>query len=151
MSVAEKIDYSLIPVIDVARELLGQETGGRTTANDKHFDDRGGLFVNLKKNKWYCHGESTGGMLSPSYASPPAAIIKAPSIGCGRMDMSRFSASGRHLSRPSRSTTTRTRTARASIRSFASSRRTFANAAQTATAAGSGKAQRGQSLTSCPN
>ena len=62
MTVAEKkIDYSLIPVIDVARELLGQESRERTTANDKHFPDRGGLFVNLKKNKWYCHGAGTGG------------------------------------------------------------------------------------------
>ena len=52
MTAVEKIDYSLIPVIDVARELLGQESRGeRTTANDKHFPDRGGLFVNLKKNK----------------------------------------------------------------------------------------------------
>ena len=31
------------------------------TANERHFPDHGGLFVNLKKNKWYCHGESTGG------------------------------------------------------------------------------------------
>ena len=34
MSIAEKIDYSLIPVIDVARELLGQETRERTDANE---------------------------------------------------------------------------------------------------------------------
>ena len=61
MTAVEKIDYSLIPVIDVARELLGQESRERTTANERHFPDHGGLFVNLKKNKWYCHGESTGG------------------------------------------------------------------------------------------
>ena len=61
MTAVEKIDYSLIPVIDVARELLGQETRESTTANERRFPDRGGLFVNLKKNKWYCHGESTGG------------------------------------------------------------------------------------------
>src|SRR6476620_8707732 len=61
MNAAEKIDYSLIPVIDVARELLGQESRERTDANERHFPDRGGLFVNLKKNRWYCHGESTGG------------------------------------------------------------------------------------------
>ena len=61
MNVAEKIDYSLIPVIDVARELLGQETRESRTANERRFPDHGGLFVNLKKNKWYCHGESTGG------------------------------------------------------------------------------------------
>ena len=60
MTAVEKIDYSLIPVIDVARELLGQETRERTTANDRHFDDHGGLFVNLKKNKWYSHGEQNG-------------------------------------------------------------------------------------------
>ena len=34
-------------------------------------------------------------MLSTSFASPTTAIIKPPSIGCGRMDTSRFSASGR--------------------------------------------------------
>ena len=62
MTFAEKkIDYGLIPVIDVARELLGQETRESRTANEKRFDGHGGLFVNLKKNKWYCHGESTGG------------------------------------------------------------------------------------------
>ena len=61
MSIAEKIDYSLIPVIDVARELLGQETRERTDANNRHFDGHGGLFVNLKKNKWYCHSAGTGG------------------------------------------------------------------------------------------
>jgi putative DNA primase/helicase len=61
MTAVEKIDYSLIPVIDVAHELLGQETRESRTANERRFPDRGGLFVNLKKNKWYCHGESTGG------------------------------------------------------------------------------------------
>ena len=62
MSTAEQnIDYSLIPTIEVARQLLGQETRESTTANERHFPDHGGLFVNLKKNKWYCHGESTGG------------------------------------------------------------------------------------------
>ena len=58
---AEKIDYKLIPVIDVARALLGQETRERTTANQKHFDGHGGLFVNIKKNRWYSHGNQTGG------------------------------------------------------------------------------------------
>ena len=62
MSTAEQnIDYSLIPTIEVARQLFGQESRERTTANERHFPDHGGLFVNLKKNKWYCHGESTGG------------------------------------------------------------------------------------------
>jgi hypothetical protein len=36
MTFAEKkIDYGLIPVIDVARELLGQESRERTTANER--------------------------------------------------------------------------------------------------------------------
>src|SRR4029453_7102247 len=62
MTFAEKkIDYGLIPVIDVARNLFGPESRERTTANERHFPDRGGLFVKLKKNRWYCHGESTGG------------------------------------------------------------------------------------------
>jgi putative DNA primase/helicase len=61
MTAVEKIDYGLIPVIDVARELLGQETRERTTAIERHFDDHGGLFVNLKKNRWYSHGNQTGG------------------------------------------------------------------------------------------
>ena len=62
MTFAEKkIDYGLIPVIDVARELFGQERRERTTANERHFPDRGGLFVNLKKNRWYSHGNATGG------------------------------------------------------------------------------------------
>jgi hypothetical protein len=61
MTAAEKIDYKLIPVIDVAHELLGQETRDRTTANERHFDGRGGLFVNIKKNRWYSHGNQAGG------------------------------------------------------------------------------------------
>ena len=40
-------------------------------------------------------------MLSTSSASPTAAILKPPSIGCGRMDTSHFSASGQHLRRSS--------------------------------------------------
>lgn len=58
---ATKIDYSLIPVIDVAKELLGQESGVRSTATEKHFPEQGGLFVNIKKNRWYSHGNGTGG------------------------------------------------------------------------------------------
>jgi 5S rRNA maturation endonuclease (ribonuclease M5) len=62
MTFAEKkIDYGLIPVIDVARELFGQASGERTVGDERHFDGHAGLFVNLKKNRWYCHGESTGG------------------------------------------------------------------------------------------
>jgi hypothetical protein len=58
---AEKIDYSLIPVIDIARELLGQESRERTTANEKRFPGHAGLYVNDKKNRWYCHGDQVGG------------------------------------------------------------------------------------------
>jgi Protein of unknown function (DUF3987) len=62
MTVAEKkIDYGLIPVIDVAREVLGQESRERSTASERHFSDHGGLFVNIKKNRWYSHGNATGG------------------------------------------------------------------------------------------
>jgi hypothetical protein len=61
MTAAEKIDYSLIPVIEVAHELFGQESRDRSTGTEKHFPDHGGLFVNLKKNRWYSHGNGTGG------------------------------------------------------------------------------------------
>jgi Protein of unknown function (DUF3987) len=62
MTFAEKkIDYGLIPVIEVADILFGQERGERTSGDERHFANNGGLFVNLKKNRWYCHGESTGG------------------------------------------------------------------------------------------
>ena len=61
MNTAEKIDYSLIPVIEVARLLLGSENRERTRGDERHFDGHGGLFVNLKKNRWYSHGNATGG------------------------------------------------------------------------------------------
>jgi hypothetical protein len=61
MAVAQTVDYGLIPVIDVARDLLGPESRERTTADEKHFPDHGGLFVNTKKNRWYSHGNATGG------------------------------------------------------------------------------------------
>ena len=61
MNTAEKIDYSLIPVIEVARLLLGSENRERTHGDERHFDGHGGLFVNLKKNRWYSHGNATGG------------------------------------------------------------------------------------------
>ena len=60
MTAVEKIDYGLIPVIDVAREVLGQETRERTTADERHFDGHGGLFVNLKKNRWYSPRQRNG-------------------------------------------------------------------------------------------
>ena len=56
-----KIDFSLIPCIDVARELFGAESRDRSTACEKHFPDHGGLFVNVEKNRWYSHGSETGG------------------------------------------------------------------------------------------
>ena len=58
---AEKIDFGQIPVIEVARELLGQENKKRSTSTEKHFPDHGGLFVNVEKNRWYSHGSETGG------------------------------------------------------------------------------------------
>jgi hypothetical protein len=61
MSEPAKIDFSLIPVIDVARELFGQEARKRSTVREKHFPDNSGLFVNVQKNKWYSHGNETGG------------------------------------------------------------------------------------------
>ena len=61
MTFAEKIDYSLIPVIDVARLLFGSEARERTRGDERHFPDHGGLFVNIKKNRWYSHGNAAGG------------------------------------------------------------------------------------------
>ena len=57
----QNIDYSLIPAIEVARQLFGQESRERTQGDERHFDGHGGLFVNLKKNRWYSHGNATGG------------------------------------------------------------------------------------------
>lgn len=59
MAVAQK-NFSSIPVVDVARALFGKEDA-RSTAQEKHFPDHGGLFVNVKKNRWYSHGNQTGG------------------------------------------------------------------------------------------
>jgi hypothetical protein len=56
-----KIDYGMIPVIEVARGLLGDESRERSTAVEKHFDGNGGLFVNTRKNRWYSHGNCKGG------------------------------------------------------------------------------------------
>jgi Protein of unknown function (DUF3987) len=61
MSEPAKIDFNLIPVIDVARELFGQEARKRSTVREKHFPDNSGLFVNVQKNKWYSHGDKRGG------------------------------------------------------------------------------------------
>jgi hypothetical protein len=56
-----KLDFTFIPVIEVARELFGQEGCERSTDKEKHFADNAGLFVNVQKNKWYSHGHETGG------------------------------------------------------------------------------------------
>ena len=61
MTFAAKIDFSLIPLIDVARELLGEENRERSADDEKHFAGHSGLFVNIKKNKWYSHGNQVGG------------------------------------------------------------------------------------------
>ena len=61
MTFAEKIDYSPIPVIEVARILLGSENRERSTHDEMHFHGHSGLFVNPKKNKWRSHGEGVGG------------------------------------------------------------------------------------------
>src|SRR5262245_11018518 len=54
-------DFAEIPVIEVARALLGEESRERSTATEKHFAGNDGLFVNVQKNRWYCHGNKTGG------------------------------------------------------------------------------------------
>jgi uncharacterized protein DUF3987 len=61
MSERAKIDFSFIPVINVARELFGKEGRERSTNKERHFTDHGGLFVNVEKNKWYSHGNQRGG------------------------------------------------------------------------------------------
>src|SRR5262249_54665867 len=61
MALAAKIDFGSISVIDVARELLGPENRERSTAEEKHFPDHAGLFVNTKINNVYSHGNEVGG------------------------------------------------------------------------------------------
>src|SRR5262245_54746776 len=61
MTFAEKINYSTIPVIEIARLLLGAEDSGRSTYDEIHFHGHSGLFVNPTKNKWFSHGEGVGG------------------------------------------------------------------------------------------
>jgi hypothetical protein len=61
MAIAAKIDFHSIPVIEVARALLGEESRERSTRNEKHFPDHAGLFVNVEKNRWYSHGNQVGG------------------------------------------------------------------------------------------
>ncbi|MGI8854098.1 MAG: DUF3987 domain-containing protein [Methyloceanibacter sp.] len=58
---AEKVDYGMIPVLEVARALLGHESNVRSTAAEKHFDGHAGLFVNIHKNRWFSHGQGRGG------------------------------------------------------------------------------------------
>jgi hypothetical protein len=128
MTAVEKIDYSLIPVIDVARELLGQETRERTTANEKHFPGHGACSSISRKTSGIATVPALAAMRSPSSASPPAAIIKPPSIGCGRIDTSHFSASDRRRNSAALypPTTTSTRAARA-IMSIGPCRNPLAN------------------------
>ena len=61
MTYAQRIDLKSIPVIEVARELLGEENKERSTAQEKHLPDHGGLFVNVNKNRWFSHGNAAGG------------------------------------------------------------------------------------------
>ena len=61
MIFAEKIDYSTIPVIEVARFLFGSENRQRSTPNEVRFPDLGGMTVHPVKNKWFCHAENVGG------------------------------------------------------------------------------------------
>ena len=61
MNLPARIDFSAIPVIEVARELLGSESRERSNGVEKHFPDHAGLFVNTSKNKWYSHGNDVGG------------------------------------------------------------------------------------------
>ena len=49
MSTQSNVDYSQIPVIDVARQLFGDENRERSTRKEKHFPDNGALFVNIGK------------------------------------------------------------------------------------------------------
>src|SRR5262245_30247964 len=61
MTFAEKIDYSTIPTIEVARILFGPEDRRRSTPSEVRFPDMGGMTVHPVKNKWFCHTESIGG------------------------------------------------------------------------------------------
>jgi hypothetical protein len=54
-------DYSLIPVLEIARLLFGHESRERSTAKEKHFPDNGALFVNISKNRWFSHLNEKGG------------------------------------------------------------------------------------------
>ena len=57
----KKIDYSPIPVIEVARILFGPENRQRSKPNEVRFPDLGGMTVHPVKNKWFCHTENIGG------------------------------------------------------------------------------------------
>ena len=61
MSIAEKFDYSGIPVIEVARILFGAEDRTRSKPNEVRFPDLGGMTVHPVKNRWFCHTEQVGG------------------------------------------------------------------------------------------
>jgi hypothetical protein len=61
MNLPARIDFSSIPVIEVARDLLGDESRERSNGAEKPFPDHAGLFVNTSKNKWFSHGNGAGG------------------------------------------------------------------------------------------
>ena len=62
MTFAEKkIDYSPIPVIEVARVLFGTEDRQRSKPSEVRFPDLGGMTVHPVKNKSFCHTENIGG------------------------------------------------------------------------------------------
>jgi hypothetical protein len=61
MNFTSKTDFSVVPVIDVARHFYGEENEERSTRNEKHFPDHAGLFVNIEKNLWCSHGHEEGG------------------------------------------------------------------------------------------
>ena len=89
MTAVEKIDYSLIPVIDVAREVLGQETRVSARTPTKGTFPIVAVCSSIsRKTSGIATAKALAAMLSPSSALPTAAIIKPPSIGYDRMDTS---------------------------------------------------------------
>jgi hypothetical protein len=56
-----KQDFSSIPVLAVAQDLLGEIDKDRSSPSEKHFHGHQGLFVNTKKNLWFSHGQDIGG------------------------------------------------------------------------------------------
>ena len=102
MNTAEKIDYSPIPVIEVARLLLGSENRERTTRDEMHFHGHGGLFVNPRRTSGALTAKAGGDAIA-LISLPTGAISRAPLIGSGRMASRNILASGRRLRSPGRS------------------------------------------------